>query len=358
VVESGDKRTDFTLPVESQLIAAILHVTRPPKRLYALTGHGECSLQDTDRHRGCSGLRDALSSELYDIETLTLRGEGADVPADADAVLLMGPRADFLDGEIDSLGRYLDRGGKVLVLLDPFEAPKLGAFLASRGIGFGLNVIVDPENRLGGGEPFSAAVPNVNRRHLVTASLDSPPLFSATRAVEAREDEEVGRRSDWLLKSGDHSWAAHDPAVLQGGAAQFVAGRDLNGPIVIGAEVWTPIREGAESAGEDASGGANDEAPGAERAGSRIIAFGDSEFVTNRFLEYLGNRDLAVNTVNWLMREDRLMAPRARRKQPGTNWLFVSEEQLRSLLLSAVLAQPAFFLLIGLAMFARRRLSP
>jgi ABC-type uncharacterized transport system involved in gliding motility auxiliary subunit len=362
VVESGDKRTDFTLPVESQLIAAILHVTRPPKKLYALGGHGECSLTDSDRHSGCSGLRDALGSELYDVDTITLRGEGTGVPGDADAVLLLGPRADFLDAELDALGAYLDAGGKVFVLLDPFEAPKLAAFLASRGIELGLNVVVDPENRLGGGEPLSAAVPNLNRQHLVTATLDAPPLFSAARSVSARDDDETGRRSQWLLKSGDRSWAAHDPAVLAGASAQFVAGRDLNGPLVVGAEVWTPLRA-SEADGDDATASAAQRAEagaGAKhvRGGSRIVAYGDSEFVSNRFLEYLGNRDLAVNTVNWLMREDRLMAPRARRKQPGSNWLFVSQEQLRSMFLAAVVAQPGLFLAVGLGVLLRRRLSP
>jgi gliding motility-associatede transport system auxiliary component len=341
VVESGGKRTDFTLPVESQLIAAILHVTRPPKKIYVLDGHGECSLDSTDRFSGCSGLRDALDSELYDVATMSLLA-GNDVPTDADVVLIPGPRADFLPGELDVLARYLRRGGKLVVLLDPFASPKLAAFLVPYGIEAGANVVLDPENRLGGGEEFSAAAPNVNHRHLITSGLNAPPLFSSVRAIAGHDDDASGRRYDWLVKSGDRSWASHDRAVLDGANPVFVAGRDINGPLTLGAEVWMPVREG-----EGAPKGTV----------TRIIVYGDSDFVTNRFLDYLGNRDLILNTVNWLAREERLLAPRPRRMEPGKRIFFVSEADLARLFVASVVLLPGIFFVIGVAVFVRRRMS-
>ena len=340
VVESGGRRSDFSLPVESQLISAILTVTRPPKKVYALTGHGQCALQDTDRHTGCSGMRDALQTELYSIDPLSLFGD-REVPDDAAALLIAGPKSDPLEEELTTLGRYLDGGGKLLVMLDPYQAPKLAAFLVSYGIETSDDVVVDPENRLGGGEVYSAAVTNVNRRHLITASLDSPPLFSGARSLEAGSDEAAGRQASWLLRSGDRSWASHDPSVLEGARPTFVAGRDLNGPLTVGAEISIPVR-----------------GDGGDRTTARIIVYGDSDFATNRFLDYLGNRDLLVNTVNWLAREEQLIAPRSRRKQPGTNIFFISQEQLARIFWVSVLLQPGVFLIIGLAIVLRRRLSP
>jgi ABC-type uncharacterized transport system involved in gliding motility auxiliary subunit len=311
--------------------------------LYVLEGHGECDIRSTDRHTGCSGLRDALQSELYDVDALVLRS-GDGVPSDADAVLVLGPRGDFLDPEIEALAGYLDAGGKLLVLVDPFTVPRFADFLARRGIEAQANIVLDSENRLGGGEPFSAAVPNLNRRHLVTGALESPPLFSSARALAAVAGDADDRRSDWLLRSGDHSWASYDPAVLEGSQARFVGGRDVNGPLTLGLEVWIPE---APPGGPRVTGGA-----------SRIIAYGDSDFVRNRFLDYLGNRDLLVNTLNWLIREEKLMAPRAPRKTPGVNWLFISEEKLRGMFIAAVVVQPLLFLAFGVAIALRRRLSP
>jgi ABC-type uncharacterized transport system involved in gliding motility auxiliary subunit len=341
VVESGEKRTQFSLPTEAQLTAAILQVTRPPKRIYVLQGHGECEADSTDRFTGCSQMRDALSNELYDVHELSVI-DGSDVPSDADVVLIAGARVDLLDAELGSLRRYLDRGGKLLVMLDPFASPNLAAFLLPYGIEVGANVVLDPESRLGGGEVFSIAIPNINRRHLITSKLDAPPLFSAASVVDAHPDDDTGRRTDYLLKSGDRSWASHDPGVLEGAEVAFVAGRDINGPLTVGAEVSMPA---AASNGDDAPM-------------TRIIVYGDSEFARNRFIDYLGNRDLVVNTVNWLAREERLMAPRPRRMQPGKRILFISQGELSTLFIAAVLVLPGLFLATGMAVLLRRRLSP
>jgi ABC-type uncharacterized transport system involved in gliding motility auxiliary subunit len=79
--------------------------------------------------------------------------------------------------------------------------------------------------------------------------------------------------------------------------------------------------------------------------------------VTNRFLDYLGNRDLILNTTNWLAREDRLIAPRAKEKEPGVNVFFVSSADKKMLLRTAVLFQPGLFLGIGVLVFVWRRWS-
>jgi ABC-type uncharacterized transport system involved in gliding motility auxiliary subunit len=74
-------------------------------------------------------------------------------------------------------------------------------------------------------------------------------------------------------------------------------------------------------------------------------------------LDYLGNRDLLVNSVNWLAREERLISTRAKRKTPGTNVFFVSQAQMRELFSAAVVIQPGIFILVGALIFAYRRLG-
>jgi hypothetical protein len=338
VVESGARRSDFSNPSESQLISAILYVTRPPKTVYYLTGHGECDINDTRGKIGCSLLRDALRSEYYNVEELSLFGDRP-VPEDADVVVMAGPKSDPLDSELDALRSYLDGGGELLALIDPFTVPKVVEMLSEYGIEAGDDVVVDPENRLGGGEPFTAAIADKSPDHLITATLDAPPLFSGARSVRARAgDEDDKRLTTTLLRSGSRSWASYDPAVLRGSDARFVAGRDLNGPLALGVEVSIST---TDADGEPAKAG--------------IVAFGDSEFASNRFLDYLGNRDLLVNSVNWLAREERLISTRAKRKTPGKNVFFVSEAEMRELFRAAVIVQPGLFILVGTLVFVYRK---
>jgi hypothetical protein len=337
VVESGGRRVDFTGPTEGQLVAALLSVTQPPKKVYVLSGHGECSFGDTDRHRGCSGLGSAIRGEHFEIVELSLFG-GRTVPEDADIVLIPGPTSDPLQSEIGALATYLDRGGKLLVLADPFAAPRLSELLARYGIRLGDDVVLDPENRLGGGELLSSVITDLNTQDQITATLDSPALFSGTRSIEAYSDEEKGRIAVRLLRTGPRSWATEDPAVLRGAKPGFVAGRDRNGPLTVGLELSQPATD----------------APGGDKR-TVIIAYGDSQFVTNRFLEYLGNRDLILNSLNSLAREDVLVSARAKTKTPGKNFFFVSQAEMAQLFRAAVVIQPGVFIALGILVVLRRR---
>jgi ABC-2 type transport system permease protein len=341
VVESGGRRRDFTGPTEGQLIAALLAVTQPPKKVYALTGHGECSISDSERHRGCSALHIAIRGEHFDVAELSLFGARS-VPDDADILLIAGPTADPLQSEIDAIAAYLDRGGKLLALIDPFVAPRLGDLLTRYGIVLGSDVVLDPENRLGGGEMLSAVITDLSRQHQITATLDSPALFSGIRSVEGRADDAVDRSVVRLLRSGPRSWATEDPEVLRGAQPRFVAGRDRNGPITVGVEVNQPAKTPLEN--------------GEARRRTVLIVYGDSQFVSNRFLEYLGNRDLVLNSLNWLARDDMLVSARAKSKTPGKNFFFVSQAEMATLFRAAVMIQPGCFLVLGILVLLRRRM--
>ncbi len=343
VVESEGKRSDFTNPSESQLVAAILDVTQDARKVYLLGGHGECSIKDTDRHIGCSVFGSAIRSENYALDELTLFG-GRVIPDDADILVIAGPTSDPLQSEIEAIGAYLDGGGKLLAMVDPFSAPRLVELLARYGVRIGGDVVLDPENRLGGGELLSAVITDLNPQHLVTSSLDSPALLSGIRSVEARSDESIGRSATRLLRSSERSWATEDAEVMRGATPQFVAGRDQNGPITVGVEVTQPAGTASEA----------DEV----LKKTVLIVYGDSQFVTNRFLDYLGNNDLLLNSLNWLARDDQLVSVRSKAKTPGKNFFFVSQAEMNELFRLSVVVLPGALTGFGALLFVYRRLRP
>ncbi len=343
VVESRSRRRDFTNPSETQLVSAILNVTRPSKQVAVISGHGECVLDDVDRRKGCSQMRSAILQESYRVEPLALASAGS-VPRDVDILVIAGPKEDFLDNELEALGTYLDEGGKALVLLDPFRAPRLSAFLRDYGLLVGEDVILDPENRLAGGELLSAVITDVNRQHLVVATLKAPPVLSGMRGMTARSDEGADRQVVSLLRSGPRSWASYDRAVLGATSPpQFVAGRDRNGPFRIGVEVSQPAR-----------------VSGKVGRGRRtvIVAYGDSDFATNRFFDYLGNKDLFLNSLNWLGRDELLIGNRPQAQPAGSKVLFISQSQLSDLFRWAVVILPSLYMLAGILVIVWRRLGP
>src|SRR4029077_19536495 len=105
------------------------------------------------------------------LEKLVL-GQQPAVPADADVVIIAGPKTDFLAPEIDLLKAYLGKGGKVLVLLDPVlkadqpQPAALQGLLKDWGIEAGNDIVLDVSGMgrlsLGTDEsvPVAASYPN------------------------------------------------------------------------------------------------------------------------------------------------------------------------------------------------------
>jgi ABC-type uncharacterized transport system involved in gliding motility auxiliary subunit len=342
VVESEGRRKDFANPREDLLMEAILQVTRPARKVvYCLTGHGEQDLDNTDRDRGYSAVRLALRSEFYEVQPLSLLRE-AGVPADASVVLIAGPRKDLLTAELLKLGAYIERGGSLLIMLDPQSAPSLSTFLDRYGVTVSDEVVVDPENRLFAGDYLTMTVPGLSERHPVSAALKAPPLFSQARAIwfaGAPDAATAGAEIKGIdfLHTSKTSWRTPDRDVLRTGVGALVSVRDQPGPVSVGVSVLVDYP-----------------AEGQRRA-ARLIVLGDSDFANNFFIEYLGDRDLLVNAVNWLAGEEELLGQRPQLRQPGVNQFFVSARQGRLAFTLGTIVEPAIFLLVGAVVYLRRR---
>jgi ABC-type uncharacterized transport system involved in gliding motility auxiliary subunit len=341
VVESEGRRKEFANPREDLLIEAILQVTRPARKvIYFVTGHGEQDLRSNDRHNGYSAIRAALQSEFYEVLPLSLMGEGG-VPADANAVVIAGARKDLLPTELGRLTAYAERGGSLLIMLEPAGAPSLRAFLGRYGVKAEDGVVVDPDNRLFAGDYLTITVPGLSERHPVSAALKAPPLFSHACAV-AYVGPAAGVRGIEFLETAPSSWRTTDPEVLRTGVATFDRSRDQQGPIPVGASllVELPGQSGPKDNGV---------------AAARFIILGDSNFANNFFIEYLGDKDLLVNSINWLAGEQELVGERPQLRQPGINQFFVSARQGRMAFVLGTIAEPALVLIIGATIFLRRR---
>jgi len=343
VVESDGRRKTLANPREDVLIEAILQVTRPSRKtVYFLTGHGEQRIDDSDRRRGYSSVRNALQREFYEVQPLSLLEEGA-VPDGANAVVIAGPRTDLLAAELEKLAAYVERGGALLILLDPQTVPNLVAFLARYGVKVEDAVVVDPENRLFAGDYLTMVIPGLSDRHPVSAGLTSPPLFSQARAVRFTGARAPNVKGLDFLYSAKSSWQTSDPEVLRTGIASFSEGRDQAGPVPVGVSILIDNRSAREPAGPGGPGVA------------RLIVLGDSDFANNFFIEYLGDKDLVLNAINWLAGDEALVAARPQAQRPGVNQFFVSARQGRLAFVLGTIVQPAIVLLIGTVIFLRRR---
>jgi ABC-type uncharacterized transport system involved in gliding motility auxiliary subunit len=87
---------------------------------------------------------------------------------------------------------------------------------------------------------------------------------------------------------------------------------------------------------------------------TRLVALGDSDFAANAFLNTGGNRDMFLNTINWLAQQENLIAVRPR--DPEDRRITVgTPQQQRLIFWFTVLIMPGLILLAGVHAWWRRR---
>lgn len=351
----GEESTEVTELSEEKLTNAILKLTRrEQKKVYFLIGHNERPVEDeeADGSEGFGFAKNALENENYLVETLLLAAKG-EIPEDADVVILAAPTRPLYDTERRALDRYLERGGALLVLLDPRARTNVYEDLARWGVEVGEDVIVDRVQGLFG-RPVSPLAAQYGD-HPITRELRDATLFHVARSVRPK----VGGTGDFttLILTSEASWGERDlDRFFSDGQAEF-DGDDLAGPVPVAVAGTPRLAAGAE----EGEGGAPDQegdggAESNERPEARLVVIGDSDFAANQLIGEFRNRDLFVNAVNWLLGD--VEAISIRPDQARASRMQLSGEQFLQIRYLSLFVLPQVIAVIGVFAWWLRRRAP
>jgi ABC-type uncharacterized transport system involved in gliding motility auxiliary subunit len=345
VFEYHGRNEKATSDGEQELTNALIKVIqgRQPK-VYFTTGHGEKDTTSADR-TGYNTISSALTSDNFVVDKLVL-AQQKDVPADADVLVIAGPQTDFLQPEIDMLKAYLAKGGKAFIMLDPVLKPGqmqptgLQALLMDWGITADNDVVLDVSGmgRLIGADesiPVAASYPP----HAITQNFQLLTAYPLARSMTPIEGGVNGHTAQSIVETSRSSWGEMDLKALSSGQPAKADDDDKKGPVSLAAAVSAPAADGVEKDGK--------------KPETRVVAFGDSEFPSNAFLGVQGNRDLFLNTVNWLAQQENLIAIRPRDAEDRRITL-TADQQTRIFYLTVLIA-PGLILLAGVQTWWRRR---
>jgi len=332
VVAVGTEEARVQELSEEAVTNALLRLSHPGRRVvYFTQGHGEPAPRDASR-QGSSTAVKALEAEGFEVAPLSLAEKG-EVPADAAALIVAGPRRRFMDPELAVLGRFLERGGHLGVFLEPEVSAGLDGLLRELGIEAGDDIVVDPNplSRLVGGSPVTPILKPSTVHPVTEAVAQVGIVFPTARSLVALAGSRV--RPVPIALTAQTAWAETDLRSLYGSGAKLDEGEKV-GPLPLAFAVeWKaegpPAREG------------------------RAVVAGDADFFTNGYQHQLGNLDFFLSTVSWLGERDDRLVIRARTREASR--LLLTEGQVSTLKFLAVDVLPLLLLGVGLGVWLVRQ---
>jgi ABC-type uncharacterized transport system involved in gliding motility auxiliary subunit len=325
-------------------------VTGQAKKVYFTTGHGEKD-KDSQERDGYGGIAGSLTRENYGVDKVVLAQTGA-VPDDASAIIIAGPTTDFFPPEIDALKKYLEKNGKVLMMLDPparsdsQPLTNLIALAHDWGVDVGTGVVVDASGmgRLIGTDASAPVAANYPA-HPITDRFQVLTAYPYARPVTPVSGGVNGHNAQPFVESSPRSWTETDlKSLIEEGRVELNEDKgDKAGPVPMAAAVSALSADAAKP----------DAPPDAPKPETRVVVFGDSDFAANGVLGIQGNRDMFMNTVSWLTQQENLISIRA--KDADDRRVTLTATQQANIQWLAIAILPGLVLATGVYGWYRRR---
>ncbi|MFN8845266.1 MAG: GldG family protein [Bdellovibrionales bacterium] len=324
-VEYNGKRNRLEKVDEQEITQAIIKVTREKaKTVYVVSGHGEPDIEDSQEAGGLNMMKLLIENNSFIIKTWNLPSQPK-VPEDADAILLIGPQQKMADYEIKELEKYLISGGNLMLALESGKSAGLESLLGQLGIVLENNYIKSSYLNLGYidggtiGNVFSLNSPVTkvfaNERDIVR--FEWPMNLKKVKEID-------GISIEPMVRTDQNSTAFPTPDVKKGDFPR--------GPFHLGLDVKGKF-------------------PGSDNE-FQLLVYGDSQFMTNSKLYDNLNRDLTLNSVSYLTKEENLISITPR--EVARTQLLVTTAKLGGFYLVMFLI-PFGLLIISLFFWVRRR---
>ncbi|MCL6752098.1 Gldg family protein [Nostoc sp. CCCryo 231-06] len=381
-LESGDKRQLVQTVNENERLSEIRLTSRLQQltnsttaKVYLLQGHGE--RQISPAKGAISQAVQGLGDKNFTTSPLNL-GETSKVPEDAAVVIVAGPKRGLFEGEVKALQEYLNRGGNLLLMIDPNTDPKLNSLLQGWGVRLDNRLAVNVSG--GSVVGLGPATPLVTEygQHPITKDFDNGNSFyPIARPLEITSVPGVEATPLLRTKPYPNSWAESD---LQSEKLEFNEGKDLKGPLTLGvaftrkqppksastpqaaptpSPLPSPTTQSKTSPTPSTSPAPSapppTPTPSSQTATeSRLVVLGNSEFATDGLFQQQLNGDVFLNSVTWLSQQDQQPLS-IRPKEPKNRRITLTTTQGNLLILSSLLVLPLIGFAIAVIIWWKRR---
>jgi ABC-type uncharacterized transport system involved in gliding motility auxiliary subunit len=338
VVQIGAKKEEAKSMTEEGITGAFIRDLKSSTRTVCfVSGSGEHQIDDSDRG-GLSRFKDLLAKDKYQSKTISLLQQ-AEVPSDCTTLVIAGPTRNYEQPEVDAIKKYVENGGRALLMLDaPLKSGRseiadndaLASVLQSWGVTLDKNLILDlnPIGQLVGLGPQVALVTSYEPQPIVSEMKGTATGFPLSRSLDIKSTDKTSVQK--LFDSSSTSLATNN---LKSESVNVNDPKNQKGPLIIAAA-------GTYNTGKENSQG-------------RFVVVGSSSWVDNGFINFNGNSDLALNTVNWLSSDEDLISIRPKEREDRR--ITMTRTQLSWVRATSQFLLPGIVIVTGIGVWWKRR---
>lgn len=321
---------------EQDITNAIIRVMKGGKKtVYFILGEGERSPEDSGR-TGYSALKAAMVAENFTSKTLILAQHPA-IPADCSVLVIAGPTHAMVKPEVRAVADYLNRGGRVLFLVNiQAQGPLIQYLTGSLNVALKPDVVADLSGvgRLFGASKLMPIVASYDPQPITSQMQNIATIFPFARTVGVGKSSTSNATVTPLLETTPQSFAATD---IANGEIRIDPRTDQHGPLTLGVAGTLPPPPAAKD----------------PNSGGRFVVYGSPDIAANAFIGFGGNKDLVLNTFNWLSAQTAFISIRP--KPPQNTPINLNRTQMSTIFWLMLVALPVFLILCGVAVWWRRR---
>ena len=338
IVRVGDKREEAKSMTEEGVTGAFIRDLKNTTRTVCFAaGSGEHQIDNSDRE-GLSDFKNLLRKDDYQAETIDLL-QKAEVPPECTTLVIAGPTRNYQQPEIDAIKKYVENGGRALITLDPplklgrdeiADNDDLTNLLKSWGVTMEKDLILDlnPIGQIAGLGPQVALVTSYESQPIVSEMKGTATGFPLSRSIQISNTDKTSVQK--LFNSSTTSLATDN---LSSPRVNVEDPKNKKGPLTLAAA-------GTYNVGKDNSQG-------------RFVVVGSSSWLANRFLNFNGNSDLALNTMNWLSSDEDLISIRPKEKDDRR--ITMTASQLSWVRATSQFLLPSIVVIAGVFVWLKRR---
>lgn len=312
---------------ENEITAALDYVTTDvlPK-VYVLVGHEEFELGTV-----ATSAVNSQNIELVDLDLVTKK----DVPDDCACLLVLAPKADISDSELESILTYLENGGRILVSAltkgnQQTEMTNFNKLLDAYGVTAGEGFVIEGESSSYNIYPHYL-LPTLQSHEITNPMISSK--FHVYLPIAQNFTESQNHRSSLevtpLLTTSDSAYARVN---LDNDSIEK-ADDDLEGPFDVAFAVSESVEKGE----------------------TRAVIIASPYFLEENFISYSGNMNMLLNSLKWMCDlEDNINIVNAKSLSSG-GYLEVPSSVANLLGMGITVLVPLALLATGIAIFVRRK---